>query len=448
MARARCSFCGRDESEVDHLFAGPGGVAICPDCVALAADVAGPTMRPSGGDLVLTGISELVTNDPRFPGRLGLVEEAAVAITGGLIDWVGSGSPPSRYGDLPELQCEGRAVIPGFVDPHTHLVFAGDRSAEYEMRAAGASYQDLRRAGGGIASTVAATRSASPAELLESALDRVGSMLEHGTTTVEVKSGYGLDTRTEVVLLEVGRQIGESLPVDVVTTFLGAHSVPPEFADDRRRYVELVETSMIPACAGLASYCDVFCDEGAFTVDESEQILRAGMTAGLKPRIHANQLADSGGADLAARLGAVSADHLEHVTREQARGLREAGVAAVLLPTASWGTRSPAAPARMLWDERVTVALGTDCNPGTSYVLSMQLVLAVAVADAGLALERALWSATRGGALALEEDDKGLVAPGAIADLVVLEADSYRHLGYRPDQNLAAVVIKDGDPVG
>jgi imidazolonepropionase len=272
-------------------------------------------------------------------------------------------------------------------------------------------------------------------------------MLEHGTTTVEIKSGYGLDPVTEVTLLEVARQVGESLPIDVVTTFLGAHSLPPEFADDRTGYVDLVAGRMLSACAPLATYCDVFCDQGAFTVEEAERILLAASNAGLRPRIHANQLADSGGAELASRIGAVTADHLEHVTREQAKGLRQAGVVAVLLPTASWGTRSAPAPARMLWEEGVTVALGTDCNPGTSFVMSMQLVVAVAVADAGLTLERALWSATRGGALALEEDDKGTISPGAIADLVVLEAPSYRHLGYRPDQNLAAVVIKDGDAV-
>jgi imidazolonepropionase len=404
-------------------------------------------MRPGGGDLLITGISELVTNDPRFSGRLGIVEDAAVAIVGGRIEWAGQGSPPSRFDELPELQCEGRAVIPGFVDPHTHLVFAGDRSGEFEMRAAGATYQQLQAAGGGIAATVAATRTAAPADLLEAALDRAGTMLEHGTTTVEIKSGYGLDPVTEVTLLEVARQVGESLPIDVVTTFLGAHSLPPEFADDRTGYVDLVAGRMLSACAPLATYCDVFCDQGAFTVEEAERILLAASNAGLRPRIHANQLADSGGAELASRIGAVTADHLEHVTREQAKGLRQAGVVAVLLPTASWGTRSAPAPARMLWEEGVTVALGTDCNPGTSFVMSMQLVVAVAVADAGLTLERALWSATRGGALALEEDDKGTISPGAIADLVVLEAPSYRHLGYRPDQNLAAVVIKDGDAV-
>jgi imidazolonepropionase len=441
----RCSFCGRRRA--GRIVAGPDKVGICEECIELAREVGLPSARPPTGDLVLTHVSELVTNDARR-GGLGIIRDAAVAIRKGDIAWVGAESDlPGRYRELPELDCEGRAVIPGFVDSHTHLVFEGERSREFEMRLEGAGYTDIQAAGGGIASTVSATRAATPTKLLASAVDRAGFMLEHGTTTVEIKSGYGLDTVTEVACLEVARMVGETLPIDVVVTFLGAHQVPAEFVRDRASYLRLIENEMLPVVSHLATYCDVFCDEGAFSVPEAEQVLMAARQHGLPARVHANQLGDTGGADLAARIGAVSADHLEYVTTDQGRALAAAGVVAVLCPTASWSTRSPQAPASMLWDLGVTVALATDCNPGTSYVASMQLVIAVACLDMGLTLEQSLWAATRGGALALQEPSKGRLGPDDVADLIVLEADSYRHLGYRPDANLAKIVIKQGDPV-
>ena len=448
MARSlRCSFCGRSQEQAGRLVAGPDRVAICQGCIELAREVALPSARPATGDLVVLGISELVTNDPRSGSRLGVIEDAALAVRDGEVAWVGPGGDlPVRYRDLPELDCQGRAVIPGFVDPHTHLVFGGERSDEFALRLQGASYLEVQAAGGGIAATVAATREEPPTELLRSAIDRAGQMLEHGTTTVEVKSGYGLDLTTEVASLEVARQIGEALPVDVVTTFLGAHVVPPEFAGDRPGYLQLID-DMLPVVAESATYCDVFCDEGAFTVPEARRVLEAGKRYGLRPRLHANQLGNTGGVELAIEVGAVSADHLEHINEQQAQALAEAGVAAVLCPTASWSIRSRQAPGRLLWEVGATVALATDCNPGTSYVVSMQLVIAVACLDMGLTLDQALWSATRGAALAVEEPRKGRLRPGDAGDFLVLESDSYRHLAYRPDQNLVKTVVKQGDMV-
>ena len=414
----------------------------------LAREVALPSSSPATGDLLLTGIGELVTNDPHRSGQLGLIEGAAVAVRHGTVVWAGvEPDLPARYRGLPGLDCEGRAVMPGFVDAHTHLVFAGERSSEFASRLAGASYLEIQQAGGGIAATVAATRGASYDELVAAAMGRASTMLEHGTTTVEIKSGYGLDVETEIRCLEVAREIGDTLPIDVVTTFLGAHQVPPEFVADRSGYLDQIEHEMLPVVSRLASYCDVFCDRGAFTVDEARRVLEAGRRYGLRPRLHANQLGDTGGVELAAGIGAVSADHLEYVDSDQAGALAAAGVVAVLCPTVSWSMQAPQAPGALLWDRGVVVALATDCNPGTSYVESMQLVIAVACLEMGLRLEEAVWSATRGGALALEETDKGRIVPGAIADLLILEADSYRHLVYRPDANLVRTVIKQGDSV-
>jgi imidazolonepropionase len=397
---------------------------------------------------LLTRISELVTNDPRRSDLLGVVLDAALVIRRGEVAWVGEERDlPSRYRELPEIDCEGRAVIPGFVDAHTHLVFAGARPDEYAARLAGATYVEILESGGGITATVTATRRAGVADLLAATVERAEEMLTQGTTTIEIKSGYGLDLATEIVSLEVARQIEEVLPVDVVTTFLGAHQVPPEFANDRDGYLDLIENEMLPAVADLATYCDVFCDRGAFDVIEAERVLKAGKRYGLKPRIHANQLGQTGGVELAAAIGAVTADHLDHLDRGQAELLAASGIVAVLCPTASWSTEGLQAPGSMMWNRGVTVALATDCNPGTSYVTSMQLVIAVACADMGLTLEEALWSATRGGAHALEDAAKGCLAPGRVGDAVVLDADTYRYLGYRPDVNLARMVIKRGDLV-
>ncbi|MFH1330498.1 MAG: imidazolonepropionase [Actinomycetota bacterium] len=395
------------------------------------------------GDLLLTGIGELATNRPRSPDLVGAVRGAAVAVRAGRVAWAGAAADlPAELGGLPRLDVDGRAVVPGFVDAHTHLVFAGDRSGEFCRRLVGEDYEEILASGGGIHSTVAATRAASLEALAASASERAWRLLRQGTTTVEVKSGYGLDTATEVKILEAARVVGESVPLDVVPTFLGAHVVAQGMG--REEYLDLVTGEMLAACAPLARYCDVFCDRGAFSVDEARRVLRAGMERGLRPRLHAEQLARTGAAWLAAEVGAASADHLDHATPEDAAALRQTAVVAVLLPAASFSLRASQAPGRMLWDAGVTVALATDCNPGTSYVESMPFVIALACLEMGLTPEEALWAATRGGALALDEPDKGWVVEGAVADLAVLDAPSYRHLPYRPGSDLVWAVVKDG----
>lgn len=399
-------------------------------------------------DLVLTGIGQLVTNDPQRDGLLGLVDEAAVAIKAGRVAWVGPERELLRdLRDLPELDCAGRSVLPGFIDAHTHLAFAGNRAEEFARRLRGKTYEEILAAGGGIHATVESTRATDSMRLLDSSIQRAKRMLGYGTTTVEIKSGYGLETETEINQLEVAAAIDDELAIDVVPTFLGAHVIPKEFTGDRAGYIRLVIDEMLPAAAPLAKYCDVFCDEGAFTVDEAREILAAASEHGLRARMHANQLGHSGGAALAAELGAVTADHLDNITSDDVAALKAAGTVAVLLPTVSLSLRLPAPPARRLWDAGVPVAIATDCNPGTSYVENMQLVIAIASLEASLSPEEAVWAATRGGAMAIEAEDKGVIKPGAVADFVVLEADSYVEIPYRPGTDLVRIVIKNGEVV-
>ena len=389
-------------------------------------------------DLFVTGIGSLTTNDG------DPVSGAVVSVVDGVVSYAGPASDAPEQGEAPLLECEGRAVIPGFVDSHTHLVFAGDRAGEFALKMAGVDYGDLARRGGGIVSTVAATRAAGEEKLFEEAAARLWRMIDGGTTTVEIKSGYGLDLDTELSLLRVARRLGDEFPVTVKTTFLGAHALPPEYRDDRAGYLDLIVEEMLPAAAPLADYCDVFVEEGAFSVDEARRVFQAAEPLGLRARVHAEQLTHSGGASLAAEIGAVSADHLDHVTEEDARALAGAGVVAVLVPGASYTLRSPQAPGPMLIDHGVSVALATDCNPGTSYIESMGLVISLAVVQMSLTSQQALWAATRGGALALELPDQGHLAPGSAGDLVVLDAPSPDHIPYRPGTNLVWKTIKSG----
>jgi imidazolonepropionase len=388
--------------------------------------------------LLLTGIGHLTTNvgEP--------IRDAQVKIEGGSIIEVEPRSVVAVEDDVQVIDCEGRAVMPGFVDSHTHLVFAGDRSEEFARRLAGVPYQDIAARGGGILATVLDTRAASAEELFELASQRVLRMIRGGSTTIEIKSGYGLDLESELKLLRVAKRISEELPITVKTTFLGAHAIPPEYQDRRDRYVDMVIADMIPAVQGLADYCDVFVEDGAFNVDEAERILLAGREHGLTPRIHAEQLSHAGGALLAARLGAASADHLDHVTQADADALASAGVVAGLVPGASYSLGLPQAPARMLLDRGVTVSLATDCNPGTSYFESMSLVLSMAVVQMGLTVAEAVFAATRGGAMSLGLTEHGLVAPGAAADLIVLDSPNPTHIAYRPATNLIWKTIRAG----
>lgn len=389
-------------------------------------------------DLFLSGIGHLTTNDGDS------VAEAVVVIDNGVISYAGPAGDAPEHRGRPLIDCAGRAVVPGFVDSHTHLVFAGDRSDEFARRLAGEQYAEIAAAGGGILATVESTRNASEEELFELAASRVWTMIRGGTTSVEIKSGYGLDVETELRMLRVANRIGDELPVTVRTTFLGAHSLPTEFKGDREGYVELLIDEMLPAAAELADFCDVFVETNVFSVDEAHRIFVAAGDLGLPARVHAEQLSHLGGAALAASLGAASADHLDHITDDDASALAAANVSTVLVPGAAYtlGTTQPSG--RMLWDAGCTVALATDCNPGTSYMETMGLIISLAVVQMGLNVEEALWAATRGGALSLGLNDRGRIAVGAAADLVVLEAPTPSHIAYRPATNLISMTIKDG----
>ena len=379
--------------------------------------------------LLLTGIAELVTNDPTHDGTpLGLVDDAAVVLEGRRIAWVG------RRLDAPDADAArdlgGRAVLPGFVDSHSHLVFAGDRADEFAARMAGESY-----AAGGIRTTVAATRAATDEQLSANVARLVAEMRRQGTTTVEIKSGYGLTALDEARCLAVARQYTDE------TTFLGAHVVPPEYADDPAGYVDLVTGPMLEAAAPHASWIDVFCERGAFDDEQARTILLAGWRLGLQGRLHANQLGPGPGVQLACELGLTAVDHCTHLDDADVDALAESGTIATLLPGVEFSTRSPYPDGRGLIDAGVTVALASDCNPGSCYTSSMPLCVALAVREMRMTPAEAVWSATAGGARALGRDDVGVLAPGKRAHLTVLEAPSYLHLAYRPGVPLVAEVI-------
>jgi imidazolonepropionase len=375
---------------------------------------------------LFTNIGELVSCDETLGdgSSLGILRDAAIVTEGSRVAWVGSASEAPE-GVEQVVDVEGAAVVPGFVDSHTHVVFAGERSAEFAARMDGEAYT-----GGGIATTVAATRAAADWELRASTRARVAEMQALGTTTIEIKSGYGLNAATESRMLRLAREFTNE------TTFLGAHVVPAEFAENRAGYVALVCGPMLSACAPLCRWVDVFCDVGAFDADETRAVLRAGIAVGLAPRLHGNQLAAGPGAQIAAEFAAASLDHCTHLTGDDITALRDAGVVATLLPGAEFSTRSPYPDARALLDAGVTVALATDCNPGSADVTSIPLMIALAVREMHMTPAEALWSATAGGAAALRRDDIGRLSPGARADLAVLGAPSHLHLAYRPGSPL------------
>lgn len=329
------------------------------------------------------------------------------------------------------VELGGRCVLPGFVDSHTHLVFGGDRAREFSARMTGQPYT-----AGGIRTTVAATRAASADELLARARGLLGEARRSGTTTIEVKSGYGLTVEDERRILGIAQELTPH------TTFLGAHVVPE---GDPREYVGQVTGPMLEACRPFATAVDCFCETGAFDADQTRAVLMSGKAAGLAVHVHANQLGPGPGAQIAAELGALSADHCVHLTDDDISALRDAGVVAGLVPAAEFSTRSPYAPARRLLDAGVTVALATDCNPGTSFTTSMPFVIALAVRELRMSPEEAVRAATLGGAAALGLTDVGHLRVGARADLVVLDAPSPVHLAYRPGVDLVSGVWKDGE---
>ena len=373
----------------------------------------------TGTSVLVTGIGELTTNDPAFDGPLGVQRAAALVLEAGAVAWVG----PAR--DAPAADAAhdvgGRAVVPGFVDSHSHLVFAGDRAEEFAARMTGTPYS-----AGGIRTTVAATRAATDEQLTAHLLRLFDEMLRQGTTTVEVKSGYGLTVVDEARSLAIARQVTPE------TTFLGAHVVPPEYADDPASYVDLVTGPMLEACAPHARWVDAFCERGAFDEDQARTVLQAGAARGLQGRLHANQLGHGPGVRLACELGLVAVDHCTYLSDADVDALASSGTTATLLPGVEFSTRSPYPDGRRLVDAGVHVAIASDCNPGSCYTSSMPLCIALAVREMGLSPAEALHAATAGGARALARPDVGHLGVGASADLAVLDAPSYLHLAYRP----------------
>lgn len=384
-------------------------------------------------------VGELVTNDPGAGhGPLGVLRDAALLAVTGRVVWTGpDAAATAAAGDTTvdvAVDVAGRAVVPGFVDSHTHSVFAGDRAAEFAARMAGRPY-----AAGGIATTVGATRVATELDLAATLRRLVAEAVRAGTTTFECKSGYGLDVEHEARLLRVARSATEE------TTFLGAHVVPADFAGRADEYVALVCGPMLEACAPYARWVDVFCERGAFDGDQAAEVLAAGAAVGLGARVHANQLGPGPGVRVAVEAGAASADHCTYLSDEDVELLAASATVATLLPACDFSTRAPYPDGRRLLDAGVPVALATDCNPGTSYTTSMSLCIALAVRELHLTPEEALTAATLGGAKALRRDDVGHLRTGARADLAVLDAPSYVHLAYRPGVPLVVETWKDGE---
>jgi len=395
--------------------------------------------------IVIHGIGALCTCDPLVGDAPGVVRDAALVARDGRIVYAGPESGLDRT-DVPrgalEVHARGAAVLPGFVDAHTHIVWLGDRGDEYARRAAGATYEEIAASGGGIRATVRATAAGSVEELASAGRERARRMLAGGTTTVEVKSGYGLEHEAEMRQLDAADRIGRwvDLP-DVVATYLPLHAVPDGSRDE---YIDDVCTRGVAAAAKRATFVDAFCDTGAYTVAECERLFTAARAHGLRPKIHAEQRSRSGGALLAARAGAVSADHLEHASNTDLEALNAAGVVGVILPGASVVLGGPPPPGRRLLDAGCTVAVATDCNPGTCYSESMPLMISLAVALGGLTPAQALVAATTGGAAALGLADRGMLRPGLRCDAVILKTPSWVDVAYHLGGDVVASVVLEG----
>jgi imidazolonepropionase len=377
----------------------------------------------------------------------GAIENGALAIKDRRIAWLGAAAdlPHRNAGEV--IDGAGGWLTPGLIDAHTHLVFAGDRSGEFEQRLTGTSYEEIARSGGGIARTVAATRQASAQELEASAGRRLACLIAEGVTTVEIKSGYGLDRATEIKMLEVARRLGKAHPVDVRTTFLGAHALPKEYANDRAGYLDLVCTRVLPEVAerGLADAVDAFCEGIAFAPDEVARVFETARALGLPVKLHAEQLSELGGAALAARFGALSADHLEYASEAGIRAMADAGTVAVLLPGAFYTLRERQRPPVELFRRHgVPIALATDCNPGSSPITSLLAILNLACNLFGLTPEEALAGATRHAALALGLDDRGTLTVGKRADLALWRIHRPAELSYWFGFTPLEVVLRDG----
>jgi imidazolonepropionase len=386
---------------------------------------------------LVDNIGLLVTNDSSFDGTpLGLLRNAAFLIEKGSITWVGESASAPRGEAQKKVDAHGRCIIPGFVDSHTHLIFAGDRNEEFGARMRGEKYS-----AGGIGYTVELTRKANNGQLLQSGRRLIAEANASGTTTIECKSGYGLTVEDEARQLVVARQLTPE------TTFLGAHIVPKEYSDSPGDYVDLVCGSMLEAAKPNAKWIDVFCDKGAFTPEQSRKILKAGMAKGLFPRIHANQFEPGEGVQIGVELDAASVDHVTYLSDSDIDLLSGSETMATLLPAAEFSTRSNYSDARRLFEAGVNVALATDCNPGSSYTTNMPFVIAIAVRDLYFSPEQAIWSATKGGAMALRRKDVGHLGLSAKADFSILSTSSYVHLAYRPGVPLIDEVWRDGNRI-
>ncbi|QRO01541.1 imidazolonepropionase [Archangium violaceum] len=408
-------------------------------------------------ELLVRNTSEVLTVEGSHtePAEKALTPQpnACVGVRRGKVWYVGpeGALPPGAVGPSTRvIDAHGQFVGPGFVDPHTHAVFAGERAAEFDLRTQGATYLQIAQAGGGIVSTVRATRFANEEDLIRLALPRLQMMLEYGITTAEVKSGYGLNLQDELKILRVVQRLSALQPLELIPTLLCAHAVPEEYREWREAYMDLCIREIIPAVAeqGLARFCDVFAEQSAFTLAEARRILVAAQKLGMKPRLHADQLTSNGGAELAAELGAATADHLENVSDAGIRAMAEAGVTAVLVPTSTLFLRvRPYAPGRKLRDAGVNVALGTNLNPGSAMSENLPLAMGLACLENGLTAAEAYWAATRGAALALGLNTYGRITVGDPANIVVFSCSNYRHLPYHLGINHARIVIKDGHVV-
>lgn len=380
---------------------------------------------------------------------IGLIENAAVLIENDKITWIGRMEELSMGSmrDTDVLDCIGKVVMPGFVDAHTHLVFAGSRENEFAMRSSGATYQQIAQMGGGILNTVRHVRSASKKELKKHARRTLSAMMKHGTTTVEVKTGYGLDMDNEIKMLEAVNELNVEELMTIVPTFLGAHAIPPEYQNRKADYIQEITERMIPYVGSkkLAVFCDVFCEKGYFELEESNAILLKGKQHGLIPKIHAEELTSSRGSEIAAALEAASADHLEHISEKGITALADAGVVGTLLPGVSFFLNHSYAPARKLIDAGVPVALATDFNPGSCMSYSMPLMMTIACTQMHMTPEEAITASTLNAAASLNlSNEIGSIEVGKRADLVVLDIPNYTFLAYHFGENHVAKVVKNG----
>ena len=411
-------------------------------------------IQPTEVDLIIKNAGELLTLSPSSleESGLGIIRKGAITVKEGKIFWIGKTEElPKKFGlgkDGQEIDATGKVVMPGLIDSHTHLIFAGSREKEFEQRIQGLSYLEIAERGGGILSTVEATRKASFDELLLLGKKRLDRMLSKGVTTIEAKSGYGLSLQDEMKILKVMKALQEVHPIEIVPTFLGAHTIPREFRDARARYIDLLTKEMIPRVAQerLAEFCDVFCEEKAFTLEESKKILETGKGYGLKPKIHADQLSPGGGAELAAEVDAFSADHLEHVSQTGIERMAEKGVTAVLLPGASFFlSMKKFPPAREMIQKGVYVSLATDLNPGSSMTESLPLMMTMGCTMYKMVPKEVIQGTTIHAARSMgRENEIGSLEVGKQADILLLAIPNYRYLPYHFGVDHVEVVIKKG----